>query len=169
VIEYVYIGFSVCSAGLLLAAALHDIATRTIPNWIPASLAATGLVLRVHDGRALLSMGVALVVLVLFVVLWLRGLIGGGDAKLIPAASLALPPSGVPGFVLSVSIVGGILALVYLALSYVMRRPRPGPRHGFLARVIKAEAWRMHRRGPLPYGVAIAIGAFPAIARSFFE
>jgi prepilin peptidase CpaA len=81
--------------------------------------------------------------------------------KLIPAVALVLPPSGTPGLILSVALAGGVLALIYLALSFVVPRPGPGPRRGFLARVLKAEAWRLHRHGPLPYALAIAVGAFP--------
>ena len=34
---------------------------------------------------------------------------------------------------------------------------RPG---ALPARALRAEAWRIRRRGPLPYGVAIALGTF---------
>jgi prepilin peptidase CpaA len=150
------------SVGLLLVAGLHDTAVRTIPNWIPASLVVAGLILRVQQGNVMAGLGTAALLLTILGVLWLRGFIGGGDMKLIPAVALVLPPSGAPAFVLSVAIAGGVLALVYLALSLVVRRPSPGPRHGLLARLLKAEAWRIHRRGPLPYAVAIAIGALPS-------
>jgi prepilin peptidase CpaA len=149
------------SLGFLLAAGLHDAALRTIPNWIPASLATGGLVLRIQDGNAIAGLGIAALLLIILGVLWLRGFIGGGDMKLIPAVALVLPPSGTPGFILSVALAGGVLALIYLALSFVVPRPEPGPRHGFLARVRKAEAWRLHRHGPLPYALAIAGGALP--------
>ncbi len=160
-------GLPFLAVGLLLGAALHDAAARTIPNWIPVSLAIIGLILRVQDASAAEGIGTAAVLLIILGALWLRGLIGGGDMKLIPAVALVLPPSGVPALVLSVSIAGGGLALLYLALSVVVRRPRPGPRRGLLARVVKAEAWRMHRRGSLPYAVAIAGGALPNIVKTF--
>jgi prepilin peptidase CpaA len=147
------------SVGLLLTAALHDAAVRTIPNWIPASLVVAGLILRVQQGNTPAGLGIAALLLTILVVLWLRGFIGGGDMKLIPAVALVLPPSDAPVFVLSVAIAGGVLALIYLALSVVVRRPGPGPRRGLAARLLKAEAWRIHRRGPLPYAVAIAAGA----------
>lgn len=149
------------SVGLLLIAGLHDAAARTIPNWIPASLAAAGLVLRVQQGNAVTGIMVAVLLISLLGLLWRRGFIGGGDMKLIPAVALLLPPSRTPALVLSVAIAGGLLALIYLTFSFVVRRPAPGPRQGLLARVCKAEAWRMHRRGPLPYALAIAGGALP--------
>jgi prepilin peptidase CpaA len=155
------------SLGLLVVAGLHDTAARTIPNWIPVNLAVAGLVLRIQQGNVLAGAGVALLLLTILGVLWLRGFIGGGDMKLIPAVAFVLPPSNAPYFVLSVAVAGGALALIYLALSLVVPRPGPGPRRGLLSRVLKAEAWRMHRRGPLPYALAIAGGALPLFITTF--
>jgi prepilin peptidase CpaA len=155
------------SAGLLVAALLHDLAVRTIPNWIPACVALAGLVLRIQAGNLIAGLGIAAVLLLILGLLWLRGFIGGGDMKLIPAVALVLPPAGTPAFILSVSLAGGVLALIYLALRFIVPRPQPGPRRGFLARVVKAEAWRMHRRGPLPYAAAIAGGALPIFIETF--
>src|SRR5271166_6565117 len=151
------------SVGLLVAAGLHDAAVRTIPNWIPASLTIAGLVTRVQQGNAMADLGIAALLLTMLGALWLRGFIGGGDMKVIPAVALILPPSGTPVFLLSVALAGGALALIYLTLSFVVPRPGPGPRRGFVARLLKAEAWRIHRRGPLPYAVAIAGGALPIL------
>ncbi len=156
-----------CSAGLVLVAALHDAAVRTIPDWIPVSLALAGLGLRLWDGNAIAGLVIAVLLLVFFGILWLCGFIGGGDMKLIPAVALVLPPSGVPAFILCVALAGGPLALTYLALSFVVPRPGPGPRRGLAARILKAEAWRMHRRGPLPYALAIGAGALPVFINMF--
>ena len=155
------------SVTLLLVAGLHDAVARTIPNWIPASLVIAGLFLRVQQGNAIAGAEIAALLLAILGALWLLGFIGGGDMKLIPAVALVLSPSDTLHFVLSVAIAGGALALIYLALSFVVRRPQPGPRHGLLARVLKAEAWRMHRRGPLPYALAIAGGALPIFINTF--
>ena len=165
--EFVAPGLLVLALGLLLAAALHDAAARTIPNRIPICLAVIGLVLRGLHGEAIAGLGIAALLLAVLGLLWLRGFIGGGDAKLISAAALLVPPSGVAALLLSIAIAGGGLALVYLALPYVVRRPLPGPRHGLFARALKAEAWRLRRRGPLPYAVAIAGGAVPMLIKTF--
>ena len=106
------------SLGILVAAGLHDAALRTIPNWMPACLAAGGLVLRAHDGNAIAALSIAALLLIILGVLWLRGFIGGGDMKLIPAVAIVLPPSGAPAFILSVALAGGVLALLYLALPF---------------------------------------------------
>jgi prepilin peptidase CpaA len=106
-------------------------------------------------------------ILTVLVALWLRGFIGGGDVKLTAAAALALPPSEVGAFLLAIALAGGVLALLYLALSVIVRRPAPGIRHGLPARLLKAETWRMHRRGPIPYGVAIATGGLFTLIPTF--
>ena len=106
------------------------------------------------------AIGLGLLVFLLATALWLRGWLGGADVKLLGAAAVTVPPHSVGGLLATVSLVGGVLALFYLALSYLLARPRPGPRDHFLPRLIKAELWRIHRRAPLPYAVAIAIGAF---------
>jgi prepilin peptidase CpaA len=154
---------------LLLAAGLHDAATRTIPNSIPCALIVVGSIQRWRDGQFMLGVVIVLILAACLVLLWWRGFVGGGDAKLIPAASLVLPASSVPGFVLAVAIAGGILALLYLSLSYVVPRPRAGQRTGLFSRLTKAELWRLNRRGPLPYAVAISTGALLMIGKTFFR
>ncbi len=92
---------------------------------------------------------------------------GGGDVKLLAAAALLLPPRLVPGYVLAVALAGGVLGLLYLGLGALLRRraPRATPRRPatLLRRALRAEAWRIRRRGPLPYGCAIAAGALFAV------
>ncbi len=163
----VAIAAMVASMGLLVTAGVHDGMTRTIPNWIPTSLLVAGVILRLRQGNLIPGICVAALLLTIVVVFWLRGFIGGGDMKLIPAVALALPPSEAFDFVLSVAIAGGVLALIYLALSFFVRRPYPGLRYGLFARIRKAEAWRMHRRGPMPYALAIAGGALPIFINIF--
>ncbi|MBV8616146.1 MAG: prepilin peptidase [Acetobacteraceae bacterium] len=143
---------------LLGAAALHDAAFRTVPNWISLGLACSGLALRALHHDLLPGLAAAAGLFALLALLWTRGLLGGGDVKLAGAAALAMPPAAVPGFVLAVSVAGGVLALLYLLLSLVVPRPAPGARRSLPARLLKAEAWRVHRRGPLPYAAAIAAG-----------
>lgn len=148
------------AALLLAAAAAHDAATRTIPNWLPLLLAALGVALRLLTGDLGPGLAVAALVLAGTALAWLRGWLGGGDVKLAAAFALVPPPGQVAAFVLATALAGGVLALVYLALVRRVPRPSPGRRAGFLARCAKAEAWRMRRGGPLPYAVAIAAGGF---------
>jgi prepilin peptidase CpaA len=167
VLEFITFACLGISVALLFGAALHDAATRTIPNAIPMGLAAIGIIQRLRDGQLLIGIAAAVILLVLLGFLWLRGFVGGGDVKLISAASLVMPSSSVPSFVLAVAMAGGVLALLYWALSNVTPRPRSGPRVGLVSRLIKAELWRLNRRGPLPYAVAISAGALLMIGKTF--
>lgn len=155
---------SVCGATalLLLAAALRDIASRAIPNMLALAIAVIGTLLRIraHDLPASLVAAALLFLLAAFC--WRRGWMGGGDVKLLAASALLLPPRLVPGYVLAVTLAGGALGLLYLAMGAVLRRRarvtnrRPAT---FVRRALRAEAWRIRRGGPLPYGCAIAAGA----------
>jgi prepilin peptidase CpaA len=147
------------TAALLAFAALHDVATRTVPNWVSVAVLAFGITLQAIAGSLLAATGLSLLVFLLATAMWLRGWMGGADVKLLGAAAIAVTPGTIGSLLIDVSLAGGVLALVYLALSRLVHRPQPGPCKHFLKRLIKAELWRIHHRAPLPYAVAIAIGA----------
>jgi prepilin peptidase CpaA len=153
---------------LLIGAALHDVAVRTVPNCIPAALAVIGIAARLISGDVLISLAVAAAVFLVVALLWLRGYMGGADAKLLAAVALIAPPGRVLDVLLMIALSGGALAVFYLLMSRLVRRPAAGRRHTFVARLAKAERWRLSRRGPLPYAIAIASGSmislFSAVA-----
>jgi prepilin peptidase CpaA len=153
----------IVSVALLIVAVLYDLAVRMIPNYIPLGLLTIGVILRLLQGEMLSGVGISALLAVGTLILWFTGVLGGGDMKLIPTAALTLPPDSILHFVTYVALAGGVLACIYLVLSLVVQRPDPGLRAGLLPRVFKAEAWRVSRRGPLPYAVAIASGAFPIL------
>lgn len=148
----------------LLLAACRDIATRTIPNSIPAVVAVTGLIGRVLNGPSALavSTGASVALFVLLLILHARGLLGGGDVKLIPATALGFSLPAINHFVFVTAMAGGMLAVIHLLARWTLRgRPpmAPPPRGSALPRrVFSAERWRIARHGSLPYGVAIACG-----------
>jgi prepilin peptidase CpaA len=147
------------AAALLLAAALHDIAARTIPNWIPAALALDGVVAKSISGGLLLGLAIGLLVFILATLMWRRGLMGGGDVKLLGAAAIVVPASLAASFLITVSLAGGVLALLYLLLRLVVAPPAAiRPRHR-LARIVRAERRRIRACRSLPYACAIAAGA----------
>jgi prepilin peptidase CpaA len=155
--------FALTTIGLLAFAAWRDIATRTIPDRISLALAVLGLAVRLTQGwsAVLLSVAVAAVLFIILLLCHARGLIGGADVKLLAALALGFPPLGSYQLITITALAGGGLAALYLLLPRAMgARPviRPAP-HRFVAlRVAAIERWRIRRRGPLPYGVAIAIG-----------
>ncbi|HEY1856527.1 A24 family peptidase [Acidocella sp.] len=157
--------FMILSAALLIYAALHDVAVRTVPNWLPLCLLLLGCGARLVDHSLLAGAAVALVTFVVLFGAWLGGVMGGGDVKLWVATALLIPPLLQPelAFLCRVLLFGGVLAALYLALRRLVPRPRASRQGGLLRRIIRAEAWRIGRRAPLPYACAIAGGALATL------
>lgn len=148
----------------LLAAALHDIAARTIPNRIALGIAALGLLQRILAGELGWGLVAAGAVFILGILAWRYGVMGGGDVKLLAACALLASPWLVPDMILAIALAGGVLALGYILMRRLVRAPA-GPRpDGVLRRLLRAEAWRISRGGPLPYGVAIFGGVVLTLA-----
>ncbi len=143
----------------LLYAALHDVALRTIPNTVSLVLAGLGIALRLLDHRPLTGLVAALLTFLLGVWLWRRGWFGGGDVKLLAACALVVPPQDLLSLLTAVSLAGGVLALAYLLLRLCAPPPPVRRPAAIAARLLRAELWRICRRGPLPYASAIAAGA----------
>ncbi len=151
------------AAAVLLFAAVHDVAVRTVPNLVSLTIAAAGVGLQALDGQlgpALFGGGL---VFAGAWYSWRRGWIGGGDVKLLGACTLLVPPAAVPALVLSTAIAGAVLALVYLALGMALAQPVAGAAAtrptGLLGRVWRVERRRIRRRLSLPYACAICAGA----------
>lgn len=146
--------------GLCLFAAIRDVETLTIPNWLNAWLAflfipACILAAPGWDvANAHLMTGA--VAFVISIVLFMTGVFGGGDAKMIPGVMLWVGPHGTIDFVYGMAIAGGALAiLVILARRVVPAHAAPG------------FAYQTLQTGKgVPYGVAIAAGAFMAAPQS---
>jgi prepilin peptidase CpaA len=145
---------------LLMASAWCDIATRTIPNTIVLLLLVLGGFARLHDGPVALAVSAATAgaLFLLLLLAYARGLLGGGDVKIIAAIAVGLSPLDSYRFVVATALAGGVLAVAYILLSHRLRGPHRIRGTSKLRRVAAIEAWRIRRRGPLPYGVAIAAG-----------
>jgi prepilin peptidase CpaA len=144
---------------LLLYVAVIDIATRLIHNEICLTLALLGIARQFAGPTHVIeSLVAATVLFLLLIVVYQRGLIGGGDVKLLVALAIGLPVAGVFQLLTITALAGAVLALAHL----IMRRlpfPRPAPAgSSFLRRVYAVERWRNLRQAPLPYGAAIACG-----------
>ncbi len=144
--------------GLLLLAAARDIMTRTVPNWIPLSLALFSAASAAAHFRLLWGLGFGLAIFLACVICWQRGWLGGADVKLLGAAAVVVAPSDIETFLLAVTLCGGVLGLLYLAGRFVLPRPTAKRPRRLLPRVLRVEAWRIRHRGPLPYACAIAAG-----------
>ena len=150
--------------GLFLAAAYRDLATRTIPDKVSILLVLVGLTTRAVIGPTamLISIAAGIALFLLLLLAHAKGALGGGDVKLMAAAACGLSLPEIYHFILITGITGGVLAAIHLALRRMTKdfRPMKPPSRGTagLTRILAAERWRISRRGPLPYGIAIAIG-----------
>jgi prepilin peptidase CpaA len=105
-----------------------------------------------------LSLAAALALFLLLLLAAMRGALGGGDVKLAAAMATGLSPAATWDFVFATVMIGGLLGLIYLAGPHIAPRLRPIAGAPLLRRILTVEAWRLRRRGPVPYGVAIAGG-----------
>ncbi|WP_375166985.1 MULTISPECIES: prepilin peptidase [Bradyrhizobium] len=160
---------SVLEILLLLYVATIDIATRLISNEICLALAFLGIAAQLLAPMQLAQ--ALIVVAILFLVLlviYQRGMIGGGDVKLLVALAIGLPLTGVIQLLTATALAGGVLAALHL----MMRRlpqPRLAPAgSSLIRRVYAVERWRHLRHAPLPYGVAIASGGIWTILSKGF-
>ncbi len=157
----------VACLGMFGVAAVHDVASRNIPNVVPLVLLAAGVALRLWAGDLLGSIVAGGGVFVAGTICWLMGWLGGGDVKLLGAGAVAVPPWLVPGFLLWVGLAGGVLALIYLAGRRCVPEPALVGGRGLSLprRVWRVECWRIRRGGPLPYAVAIAAAGMLALVQ----
>lgn len=145
---------------LLLYVALTDIAARIIPNKASLIIALLALMQLpfAEPYRLLSSLAITLAIFALLLTLWGRGMMGGGDVKLLAAFSIGLPLAVVIQFLCVTVLIGGALALVHLAMR-LLPYPALAPLgSSYVRRVCAVERWRHLRHAPLPYGVAIACG-----------
>ena len=159
-LSFLYVGpvIITLATAVLAYAAVRDLATRRIPNRVSVLVALLGVVLRLQDGQLALSLVVAVGAFSGLYLLWTRGWIGGGDVKLLAATTLLAPPGQVLSLLLAVSFAGGVLSAIYLLLIRMRFPPMQAGSRAPLRRVIRAEGWRIRRRGPLPYACAISAG-----------
>lgn len=147
-----------CYALLLATAAVYDFAALRLPNPLTFGIVAL-FALRVladpFQTTWLGHLGAGLLVLTIAAVLFALRLIGGGDAKLLAGTALWTGLATLPAFLVTVAVLGGVLALLLLSL-----RPLLWP---FLAQLPSSWArWIPRALAPgagMPYGVPIALAA----------
>lgn len=142
------------SQGLVLALALAliyacwtDLKRRQIDNWLNAGIALGAPLFWYATGIGwvdiVFQVGIAIVVFGVLVALFVGGLMGGGDVKLLTALALWVQPIPFMQLLVIMSILGGLLTLV---------------------------CWiehRMHNREgrvKVPYGIAISVAGLWALA-----
>jgi prepilin peptidase CpaA len=159
--------------GLLLIIAYGDVRTRRIPNAFVGAIALLGLAhMAVVDDpmAAARTVGAgALVFAIAFLLFW-RGFLGGGDAKLVTAMSLLVGAEELLEFLFVMVMCGGIVALAILGRDRFQRRDWHLFSHYKTARSeYSVGSVAEPGRSTVPYGVAItAAGAFTFIFKPLF-
>jgi len=152
--------FAVAFFCLCIQAAVTDTLTFKIPNWmnlaflilfVPAAFASN-----LGWQAAGVHVLVGLAALVISFGLFSFNIFGGGDAKMIPGVLLWIGPAGVMHFLMGMALAGGALTIVLLSA----RRMVPVEYAPGFAQKILGE------KKDIPYGVAIAAGAFMAAGQS---
>lgn len=134
-------GLLVALAIALLVAAFTDLRSRHIGNWLNAGIALAAPVFWWASGLDLwpgvaMQFGVALATFVICAVLFAMRAMGGGDVKLLTALALWIQPLLFLKLIIMMSLLGGVLTVVFGAW-HIMKRRRD--------------------RLAIPYGVAIAM------------
>lgn len=151
--------------GLLAATAVSDLRRRIIPNELVITIAVAGIAIAALARPSTLLIGVlaAFVLLVGMLTLTHYRLVGGGDAKLIAAVSLLVPPEEIGALLIVIAVAGGLLSAVYLATHIAVRRfhaLRHRPRLTGWSRGLRAFLRGEHARivsgRSVPYGIAIS-------------
>ena len=145
-------------AGLLIFAACSDVASLTIPNWVSIALTLIFIPLALLAGVQIGEVGMHVLfgfaILAVGFFLFQANIIGGGDAKLLAAASVWTGFTAFMPFILWTAVAGGVLALALLAARQFL--PQAADHPSFVNRLLK------HQNG-IPYGVAIMAGGLMAI------
>jgi prepilin peptidase CpaA len=140
---------------LVIYAAVSDVLSLTISNWISLALIASFVAAALLTGLPISTIGwhfaTGFVVLMIGFMCFAFGWIGGGDAKVAASTALWFGLSDTMNFLLLSSVIGGVLTLGLLAL-----RRFPLPTWAV------SQQWiaRLHdSKTGVPYGVALGLAA----------
>ena len=141
---------------LLVAAAVEDAVRLRISN-ITVGLVLLGAIVTAFvlgiEPRMWQNLALLVAALVLGTPLFGRGILGGGDVKLLAATFAWFNLSAAPTVLMAVALSGGVLALLVITLRSFNWSDKTRQR-----------AVVLQRRGGIPYGVAIAAGALITMA-----
>jgi prepilin peptidase CpaA len=153
---------------LLAIACVTDLRSRKIPNELVLAILVSGwlfaLVSSSDVWRALgMSVAGTAVGFGIWIGFYLVGVIGAGDVKFFAAAGAWLGPGPTWRAALIAAVVGGLLAVAFLLregrLGEVLRRAAVAASSGSLVSTPEQTIVPGTKHRPLPYGVALAIGA----------
>ena len=135
----------------LLIAAVTDLRSRRIDNWLNAGIALAAPLFWWASGLALwpdvaLQLGVALLTFAVLAILFALRAMGGGDVKLLTALALWIEPLLFARLVIVMALLGGLLTLLFGAWHVARRRKD---------------------RLAIPYGVAISLAGLWILGTSY--
>jgi len=135
---------------LLVAAAIQDAWQLRISDFISGAVALGAFVALAIDGPVVglwQNFVMFAAVLAAGTFMFARGWMGGGDIKLLAASALWFDLSSGWKLLVAIAIAGGIETVLIMI---VRRLP--------WSDAVRGRALLLRRRGPIPYGVAIALG-----------
>lgn len=153
---------------LMIVAAMTDVASLRIPNWLTGLIAVLFFPMALLTGMPLAEFGWHMLAgFILFFAgyaLFAAGLFGGGDAKLMAAAGLWFGTQHTLPFLVLTAVAGGALAVgmgiwAMAMMEFEIHEEKPAVK--FLDRFRKLTP-------KLPYGFAFAIGAIMAFPQTWW-
>lgn len=149
--SFISYGLLIALAIALVFAAVSDLRSRRIANWLNAAIALGAPVFWWASGLALwpdvaIQLGVALAAFAVLAGLFALRLMGGGDVKLLTVLALWVSPQQFLQLLLIMALAGGALTIVMVAW-HTIRREKD--------------------KIAVPYGVAIAVGGLWVLAINY--
>jgi prepilin peptidase CpaA len=163
----------VAAIAALLASVWQDLRARIIPNRLVGLVAVCGLGLSVllRLDQLWISLLAASFLLLGLGMLARLHVLGGGDVKLLSAASLLVPPAQSPALIVYTAVAGGVLSAAYLTARLIVRRrgaadsmTAGGGMSGGRLTWFAHEQARIAADCPVPYALAIAGGMVAVLA-----
>jgi prepilin peptidase CpaA len=142
----------VAAIGVLAVIAFSDVRTRRVPNVLSAAIAVLGVVKMILARDPLATahtLEASTVVFAMAFLLFWRGVLGGGDAKLVAGMALLIGYHDLLSFLFLMSLCGGALALAILARDKLRPQRWHPPRSTVGPNALPVQT-------TVPYGVAIA-------------
>jgi len=137
----------------LLYAAVSDAHTLEIANWIPITTVLVFLPAALLSGMSGMSIavhyGISLVIFAGGVMIYTKGLAGGGDVKFLAAVSVWWDAEQLGKYLIVVALLGGVLGLITIIAGHMDRVRR------FIPWLEADDTLKQ----PIPYGIAISGGA----------
>ena len=146
----------------VLYAVISDIRALQIPNWASITIAATflpaALLGEIDLATIAVHYGLGVALLALGTILFIRGIFGGGDVKLLAAIAVWIGWDELAPYLLLVALIGGVLALAVMVARRFSRLPSIFDSLPWLGRTPANSQ-------VVPYGVAIGLAAITLFPR----